>query len=47
MTVKEISYFVAELAVGLSPASVQSSYVYRNPKIQFTINPHIKCPYIQ
>jgi hypothetical protein len=40
MTIKEICYFVAETAVGLSPASVQFSSVHRDFKIQFTINPH-------
>jgi len=47
MTVKEMSYFAAELAVGLSPASLQFNSVNRNFKIQFTINPHIKCPSMQ
>jgi len=47
MTVKKISYFAAELAVGLSPASVQFSSIYRNFKIQYTINLHIRCPSIQ
>jgi len=37
MTVKEIPHFAADLAVGLSPASVQFSSVYINFKIQFTI----------